>query len=130
MGYKIKTYKEFLKEGAYPGPNLITNPGQWTYLMYPSKSDVDPKGKRGQSFSYPYDDTNGPNITRWSGDGKGKLGIKGGNQGGKIGGEFDNDFSPGGEVKRNMSSSEDIPVPRPKRSERKRRLLKFLRDLK
>jgi hypothetical protein len=127
---KIKTYKLFTESlpfDSYPGPPVISKPSDYINFLYADDNEVEPISKYGQGFSFPYD-TEGPAITRFSGDGKGKIGIKGGPQGGRIGGGFDTNFSPGGEIERDMSDSESVPTPiNSDNSPEKERMLDFLK---
>lgn len=106
----LKKYSEYIKENqpfdAYPGPPVVTRPGEWLKFLYPDHK-TEPHSAQGYGFSFPYKDQGHP-ITRWSGDGRGQIGIKGGPQSGKIGGEFDNDFRPGGEVERELDTEEEM----------------------
>ena len=127
----LKSYKLFTESlpfDAYPGPSVISQPADWLPFLYPE--DKDSMAKYGYGFSFPYN-VNGPYITRWSGDGQGQLGIKGGVNGGKIGGEFDTDFRPGGEIKRDIEPNQEQPqinIPH-KASPEKQRILSFLQLL-
>lgn len=128
----IKRYNEYIKENlpfdAYPGPPVITKPGEWLQFLYPDDTAA-PHAPHGYGFSFPYDDQGNP-ITRWSGDGRGQIGIKGGPQSGKIGGEFDNDFRAGGEVERNLDKEKDmISYNDNEEKERKLDLLKTVNEL-
>ncbi|MFW6233526.1 MAG: hypothetical protein ACOC3Z_02600 [Nanoarchaeota archaeon] len=132
---KIKRFKQLNEElpfDSYPGPPVIVKPGAWNNLLSPDDGYYDydtPAGSQGYEFSFPYNQ-NKPHITRWSGDGRGKIGIKGGPQSGKIGGEFDNDFVPGGSLSRKLpTSAEKIPQQEVGRTPRKQKILNFLQYL-
>jgi hypothetical protein len=136
----MKTFKQFIKEDlpfdSYPGPGIKNNsPANYINSLYPKDDDLDhdeeEDAKHGYGFSFPYY-KNGPFITRFSGDNTGQIGIRGGVNGGRIGGEFDLEFSPGGEIKNNIPEEDPstyIYKDAPTKTARKERILNFLQQL-
>lgn len=134
---RIKKFYQYIKEelpfDSYPGAPLIAKPADYVNALYPSEDELDNKDRdaiHGYGFSFPYY-KNGPFITRWNGDNVNKLGIKGGQNGGRISGEYDSQFKPGGEIKKNLSK-DNVPeyVNRgDKKSERRKRILNYLQQL-
>lgn len=133
----IKDYNRFLNEelpfDSYPGPPLIAKPADYINYLYPGDDELDDDDEdtiHGYGFSFPYY-KNGPWITRWSGDNQGQIGINGGNQGGRIGGEFDIDFSPGGSIDRKIPENDPTEkiIDTPKIDPKKQRILNFLQQL-
>jgi hypothetical protein len=129
---KIKRYNEFILNeelpfDSYPGPPVTTQGADYINYLLPDDSDV--SNKVNPHFSYPRK-KNGPDITRWSGDNNQQLGIKGGANSGRIGGEFSTDFHPGGSVKKNISEPKDNSIHNDKaEKERKRKAIQKLKML-